>query len=145
MFLSGTVMTQVLNLHVQYTCRIGWDKIKEHCGCDRLQISFITPYKLLRFQTFEISGTLFFLVACTQLYKPLCRLVHQSVGPSVHRKLDCLEHATYGGRPCLKQQIYINTLGLPKHIFSVVFIQAHLECRYTYILWVCMNVFFQLC
>ena len=91
MFLSGTVMTQVLNLHVQYTCRIGWDKIKEHCGCDRLQISFITPYKLLRFQTFEISGTLFFLVACTQLYKPLCRLVGRSVGrlvgPSVRRSV----------------------------------------------------------
>ena len=34
-----------------------------------------------------------FLVACTRLYKPLCRSVGRSVA-------ECSEHATYGDWPC---------------------------------------------
>ena len=47
-----------------------------------------------------------FLVACTRLYKPLCRSVGQSVGRSVRRSVGpsvaaSSEHATYGDRPFL--------------------------------------------
>ena len=42
-----------------------------------------------------------FLVACTRLYKPLCRSVDRSVGPSVGpSETDRSEHATSGDRPC---------------------------------------------
>ena len=50
-----------------------------------------------------------FLVACTRVYKPLCWSVCRLVGPSVGRLVcwsvgrsvaECLEHATYGDRPC---------------------------------------------
>ena len=40
------------------------------------------------------------LVACTRLYKPLCRSVGRLVGRSVGRSL-FRKHATYGDWPCL--------------------------------------------
>ena len=57
-----------------------------------------------------------FLVACTRLYKPLCRSVRRSVrrsvGPSVRRSL-FMTHATYGDWPCctskLKSTIWMAT------------------------------------
>ena len=45
---------------------------------------------LLRSSFFFLSFSLFlssFLVACTRLYKPLCRSVRRSVGPSVRRSV----------------------------------------------------------
>ena len=42
-----------------------------------------------------------FLVACTQLYKPLCWSVCRSVCRLVGRSVaEDSEHATYGNRPC---------------------------------------------
>ena len=50
---------------------------------------------------------LWFLVACTQLYKPLCRSVRWSVRWSVGRSL-FTTHATYGDRPCLFHSIFLH-------------------------------------
>ena len=50
----------------------------------------------------------YFLVSCTQLYKPLCQLVHQSIRPLVHQSVyqsiclsvaNWLEHMTYSHQP----------------------------------------------
>ena len=55
------------------------------------------------------STGLWFLVACTQLYKLLCQSICLSVCWLVHRLVgwtldcsdtDCSEHVTYGYRPC---------------------------------------------
>ena len=50
---------------------------------------------------------IFFLVACTRLYKPLCRLVGWSVGRSV---AEGSEHATYGDWPCFISLFFHFTL-----------------------------------
>ena len=52
---------------------------------------FVHPLVIMRQQSF--------LVACTRLYKPLCRSVRWSVGWSVGRSL-FTKHATYGDWPC---------------------------------------------
>ena len=56
---------------------------------------------LLSIKVTSKGVTKFLLVACTRLYKPLCRSVGRSVGRSVCRSdAECSEHATYGDRPC---------------------------------------------
>ena len=50
-----------------------------------------------------LSNSLQILVACTQLYKLLCRLVGLSVGLSV---AEDSEHATYGDWPCSSSSLY---------------------------------------
>ena len=49
--------------------------------CNLFCISRIQKY----YSTFSFQS--FFLVACTRLYKPLCRSVRLSVGPSVSRSI----------------------------------------------------------
>ena len=48
-----------------------------------------------------------FLVACTPLYKPLCRSVRRLVGLSFGLSVaDCSEHATYGDWPCFLSYLF---------------------------------------
>ena len=66
-------------------------------------INFVSDLrKIVRNHLDWRDWTMTFLVACTQLYKPLIWSIHQlvswSIGPSVGRI--CEEHATFGDWPC---------------------------------------------
>ena len=67
-----------------------FNRLFGHWFCNILEISAFSPFSqpwlwnaLEESVNFEMTLISAFLVACTRLYKPLCRSVRRSVGPSV--------------------------------------------------------------